>query len=223
MALLALAPGVALARTDSPAFGDWKALAAFATLLGGVVTIIFNARQRLKIRKEEKEAMLLAFQSDIAALEKVITSMRPSFDKNVRDIPLPVWVDGPRGENYFQLFDKLVEKIGNLEPSVAKPVVSFYTHLKLSRDAAFPLGSLRKSWDRKFSSPADVSDKDWATLDPHLDNVKQALDGVVASATEALAEIRRAVRQSRQPCRWGRVWRARVRRSWRRRGWPRPR
>jgi hypothetical protein len=130
-----------------------QVIAALIAVVGIALTLLVNRLLLDSTRRHEKNAVITAVQSDIRSIVYALdhTGLVSSFILAFRAppdapvyLPWEPWVDSPRSENYFQLFGAIAPQLGRMPSELAKEVVRFYTFLRVSRDAATPLGSLRQ-------------------------------------------------------------------------------
>ncbi len=96
-----------------------------------------------------RQSLISLLSSEIKAIQDGLFRMNMfGFWKDVYDDPEKGtfgFADVPREENYFEIYHSVSNNIGNLHPRVVESIVSFYTYLKMSRDAAAGL----KSWEKQ--------------------------------------------------------------------------
>lgn len=155
--------------------------AALIGVSGVIATLGVNEFLHHRNNKREIKTTITAIRSDVRSLVLAIHSTRlvESFietHKSKNDEPqFPPWSDGPRGENYFALYEAFSPSIGKLPPKLAREIVRFYTYLRVSRDAAAPFAEMRKN------KPTNGDHR------RHAENALVAMKQMFSAATEILA------------------------------------
>src|SRR5437899_4326350 len=120
--------------------------AALVAVIGVTLSIWYNKKAQWNRDETTARVTAAAVKSDIRSITLALeeTGIVQAFIKAYETGTLPPWVDAPRKSNYFQLYGAVAPQIGTLPLGLAQESVRFYTFLKVSRDAAEPLGSLRE-------------------------------------------------------------------------------
>jgi hypothetical protein len=119
--------------------------------VGVALTLLVNRLLLNTTRRHETNVVITAVRSDISAIVYAVDQIGlvRSFILAFRappDAPVfPPWVDSPRSENYFQLFEAIAPQLGRMPSGLAEEVVRFYTFMRVARDASTPLSSLKQS------------------------------------------------------------------------------
>lgn len=124
--------------------------AALIGVLGVGITIGANAVASFWSRRRERKTVVTALRSDVRSLvlaihsAKLVESFIETHLSPDNDPKFPPWSDSPRQEDYFKLYEGLSPQIGKIRHQLAREIVRFYTYLRISRDAAAPIGPLRR-------------------------------------------------------------------------------
>ena len=124
--------------------------AIYIAILTYFLKIIFT----IFIEKKEIIGDISAIQSDVSSMTEILHEMKIidgfiNAYQNPNKYEKLLWVDGPRKENYYSLYEALAPRIGRMPKNLPNEIVKFYTFSKASRDAAHPF-SKKNEEDNKL-------------------------------------------------------------------------
>lgn len=114
-----------------------------AAIFAAALAFLFSVISKYLHEKNEEDALVSALRSDILTTVDILNELKIvdgfiGVFENPSEYKKFSWVDAPRDEDYFSVFNSLLPKIGLLPGRLPGKTINFYNYLKASRDAAKP-------------------------------------------------------------------------------------
>lgn len=110
----------------------------------GTLTFALSAISSCYRDQVKTQQLITAIKSDASTTVNIMKDLNIidnfiQVHKNPKKYKSLPWIDAPRRENYFTLYEKISGDIGSLPSELPKEIVKFYNYSKAARDAAQPL------------------------------------------------------------------------------------